>query len=165
MEVGLPRKADLGRDVAGGGAWPAEPPTLPCPFPPDFRGGTNGKEIPAPPGLLCLFHCLLRADGCLGSAGEEGGAWGAAIHLGPPVHAYHHDESAAWVSPPPAPATHCSFTVDIPGVGRWCCLLKKALLPNSGRATGPLGDKSPDGPNPGCLCFGCDSTLFPFHRT
>ena len=72
------------------------------------------------------------------------------------------------VSPPPAPATHCSFTVDIPEACRWRCLLKKVpggLLPNSGRATGPLGDKSPDGPNPGCLCFGCDSALFPFHRT
>ena len=48
------------------------------------------------------------------------------------------------VSPPPAPATHCSFTVDIPEACRWRCLLKKvpgALLPNSGRATGPLGDK------------------------
>ena len=48
------------------------------------------------------------------------------------------------VSPPPAPATHCSFTVDIPEACRWRCLLKKvpgALLPNSGRATGPLGDR------------------------
>lgn len=98
--MGVPRKEGLGRDMAGreweGRARPAEPPTFPRPFPPDFHSGTDGEEIPAPPGLLCLFHRLQCADGCLGSAGEEGGAWGAALYLGPPVHAYHHNESAAW---------------------------------------------------------------------
>lgn len=69
-----------------------------------FCGGTYGRRFLTPPGLLCLFHCLLRADGCLGYAGEEGGAWGAAIHLGPSVHAYHHDESAAWGQPSTCPS-------------------------------------------------------------
>ena len=108
MKVGVPRKAGPGRDMAGRGwegrAQPAEPPTFPRPFPPDFHSGTDREEIPAPPGLLCLFHRLQRADRCLGSAGEEGGAWGAALCLGPPVHAYHHNESAAWGQPSTCPS-------------------------------------------------------------
>uniref|UniRef100_A0A8D1AJ58 Solute carrier family 2, facilitated glucose transporter member 5 n=1 Tax=Sus scrofa TaxID=9823 RepID=A0A8D1AJ58_PIG len=71
-----------------------------------FRGGATGEKVPAPPGLLHLLYRLLRVDSRPGSAGEEGGAWGANAHpapcyacalsrcLGPPA------------VPTPAPAAH-----------------------------------------------------------